>query len=280
MLNCRIWPALMRLSLLLVLGAGTAAVAPAVARAGVVAVCADGSIILAKKWGDVNCAGAVEVAPADVPPIGSGIRPRSIAWANFLREQEAMRRATPPYPAAMDRRTRASADHIPSRPHRSVEPSLSLTRAEHRDLALLVDLSQRHSPAILTHRQAGGDSVAVLQLAHSRAFEARLHARQRAAGSLSSGPVLAFSLELPIGSSAIPPLSFVQGGRDFQPNTSDPREFGWIEGGAGEVVAGDRRLGYVALPESFELSRRVAVLWGDSVVATTLDRRDLRTRVQ
>jgi hypothetical protein len=198
MLQCRVWLAFVR-SALPLLGVSALLTTPTVVHAGVVAVCADESVILAKKWSDVNCAGAVEVMPDDVPPIGSGIRPVPIAWANFLREQVAMRRATPPtlnrvnranhrppsgsaarensaVPAHTDRRMQALTRDVSSRPPPVARPSLTLSSEERRDLALLVDLSQRGTPAIVGYTNSGY-TTAVLQIAHSRAFEAQLRAR-------------------------------------------------------------------------------------------------------
>jgi hypothetical protein len=50
-----------------------------------IAACRDGSVVFAKRWEDVHCAGAVEVAPGEVPPLGP--RPR-----NPIRERQAFRK--------------------------------------------------------------------------------------------------------------------------------------------------------------------------------------------
>jgi hypothetical protein len=282
LLRCRIWLAFER-GALLILGVGALTAAPALAHAGVVAACGDGSVILAKRWDDVNCAGAIEGAPDDVPPIGSGKKPRPIAWANFLREQEELQRASrrPPVPvnrvkkrapAVSAVRDESEDRYRSTRPSRAYSrPSLRLTAEERRDLSLLVELSQRSTPAVLEHTRTGA-GTAVMQIAHSRAFEAHLHARQRAAGDYRFGPILVFSLE-PAGTDLrAAPLSFVQGGPGFSPNVDNPRDFGWIGEGDTRGKSKGRRLGYIVLPESFEVSRPLAVFWGDAVVATTLRR--------
>jgi hypothetical protein len=282
MLRRRIWLAFER-SALLILGVGALMAAPALSHAGIVAACGDGSVILAKKWEHVNCAGAIEVAPEDVPPIGSGKKPRPISWANFLREQEEIQRASqrPPTPVhhAKNRAPDVSAvrdesvDRYRSARPRSTysRPSLRLTAEERRDLSLLVELSQRSTPAVLEHTRTGA-GTAVMQIAHSRAFEAHLHARQRAAGDYRFGPILVFSLEPASTDLRAAPLSFVQGGPGFSPNVDDPRDFGWIGESNTRVETGGRRIGYIVLPESFEVSKPLAVFWGDAVVATTLRR--------
>jgi len=307
MLNRRIWRVFVRGALPL-FAVGIFIAPPAIARASVVAVCADGSIMIAKKWADVNCAGAIEVAPDDVPPIGSGIRPRSIAWASFLREQEAMRRESerarthasrassrsPVDPTAREepldptrayRNGNANANgngngngngrtlsgDVARRPSAAMRASFTLTADERRDLALLVDLSQRDTPATLKSIQ-NGITTARLKIAHSRAFEAKLRAHQRTASARRPGPVLVFSLEPANADALDTPLSFVQGGPSFRPNAGNSREFGWIDDV--DATTGQRtgRLGYIVLPESFEVSRPLAVFWGDAVVGATLRR--------
>jgi hypothetical protein len=257
--------------------------APTAVHAGVVAACADGSVILAKKWAHVNCMGAVEVAPEDVPPIGSGKTPRTIAWSNFMREQEALRRAAGSEFAPTNRiqnrarvapsnrrRPTLNTDAAPN-PSQSRRPSLKLAADEKRDLALLVDFSQRKIPAALVRTQAGA-KIAVMQVAHSKAFEAKLRAVQQRTETARSGPVLVFSLE-PAGTDlSTTPLSFVQGGPGFHPSAGDPRELGWIEDGSAASATGSRALGYIVLPEFFDVSRPIAIFWGDAVVATTLRR--------
>jgi hypothetical protein len=256
---------------------------PTLSHAGVVAACGDGSVILAKKWDDVNCAGAIEVAPDDVPPIGSGKKPRPIAWANFLREQEEMQRESQRTPPRVDRAKDRARDvpavrgesvdrYAPTRPRRTYSrPSLRLTAEERRDLSLLVELSQRSTPAVLEHTRTGA-GTAVMQIAHSRAFEAHLHSRQRATGDYRFGPILVFSLEPASTDLRAAPLSFVQGGPGFSPNVDDPRDFGWIVESNTRGKAQGKRLGYIVLPESFEVSKPLAVFWGDAVIATTLRR--------
>jgi hypothetical protein len=165
----------------------------------------------------------------------------------------------------------ARADEIPSQPSPAARPSLTLSSDERRDLARIVDLSQRDVPAILEHAHDGG-TTAVLQIAHSRAFEAQLRARQRAAADFPSGRVLVFSLEPANADLVATRLSFSQRGRGFRPGAGDPRELGWIDADDATTGSGDRRIGYIILPGFYEVSRPLAVFWGDSVVATTLRR--------
>jgi hypothetical protein len=239
MSQCRIWLVLVR-SALPLLGVSVLLTTPAVVHAGVVAVCADGSITFAKKWSDVNCAG-----PA-------------------AREDSVV-------PTHTDRRRQALTNDTSSWPSPRARPSLTLPSDERRDLALLVDLSQRDTPAIVGYTN-DGYTTAVLQIAHSRAFEAKLRARQRAAANFPSGPILVYSLEPANADLVATRLSFSQGGRGYRPGTGDPRELGWIDDEDARTRSGSRRLGYIILPKFFELSRPLVVFWGDAVVAATLRR--------
>jgi hypothetical protein len=276
----RIWLVLVRGALPLI-AVGMLLTTPTVAHAVITAACPDGSIVRAKKWIDVHCAGAVEVALDDATPVGSGVRARSIAWENFLRDQEAMRRAgqqalidvghvsNQPPAGLADRPRQTRTRDVSSLRPLTPEYSLALTSDERRDLGLLVDLSQRDTPAILEYIRDGA-TVAVLQIAYSRAFEAKLRAHQTGVGSLPAGPVLVFSLEPGHAADLATRLAFSQRGAGFRPSAGDPREFSWIHNGEAKTGVGTRRLGYIVLPAFYELSRPLVVFWGDAVVATTL----------
>ena len=174
-------------------------------------------------------------------------------------------------PTPTDRRRQVLTNDASSRPSPGARPSLILSSEERRDLALLVDLSQRDTPAIVGYTNSGY-TTAVLQIAHSRAFEAQLRARQRAAENFPSGPVLVFTLEPANADLVATHLSFSQRGRGFRPGTGDPRELGWIDDDDARIRSNNRRLGYIILPRFFEVSRPLVVFWGDTVVAATLRR--------
>jgi len=81
-----------------------------------------------------------------------------------------------------------------------------------------------------------------------------------------------FSLEPANADLVATHLSFSQRGRGFRPGAGDPRELGWIDDDDASARSGDKRIGYIILPRFYEVSRPLAVFWGDSVVATTLRR--------
>lgn len=233
----------------LCLGAGllVAAVLPTEARA-LVAACADGSVVLARGWRDVHCAGAVEVAPGTVPPMGM---PKSLPTGvpqSFRRQLEAARERD------IDEQL-ASVDAAPP-------PLVSLDATQRRDLARFIELSQAAEAASI-EREGGEAPPARMRIAHSRAFESKLRAVLAARGASAPGPILVFSLEPSAAAFADATPAFAQRGVTFRPRSGDRTQLGWL----GE------RLGYLALPAGFELSRPLAIFWGDAVAAAWLQER-------
>ena len=108
-----------------------------------------------------------------------------------------------------------------------------------------------------------------MRLAYAQEYEAKLHA---ALSPSIAGPVLVFSLDHGTLRPAGEPLAFAQGGVSFRPATHDPAQLGWIPGAR---AAGVEQIGYVALPSGFDLTRPVAIFWGDaiSVLKIAVERR-------
>ena len=239
-----------------------AAALPSTARA-LIATCADGSVVFAKKWQDVRCTGAVEVAPNDVPQFGFVPRDRAAERRAFNRQHEATR----------ERDLEAQLAALPAvsaqaRPAGAALPLVALSAAEYRDLVHLVSLSQERAEVAIE----GGAPPVQIRLAHSRAFEARLRTDFAARGSSAPGPILLFSVEpSAVGLGTTPP-SFAQRGVTFRPQPMDPSQLGWIAGGGAAPGRSAPRLGYVALPAGFDLTRPLVVFWGDAVAAAWLRR--------
>ena len=248
------------ISLYVAAGALLAAALPTTARA-LIAACADGSVVFAKRWEDVHCAGAVEVAPEDVPQFGYVPRDRAAERRTFSRQHEAMReRDLEAQLAAL------LAPAIQARPSDPVLPLVALSAAEYRDLARFVALSEERAAVAIEH----GAPPVQIRLAHSRAFDERLRADLAARGSSAPGPILLFSVEPTAGSLGAMPPSFAQRGVTFRPQAMDPSQLGWIAGGNAAPDRGAPRLGYVALPAGFDLARPLIVFWGDAVAAAWL----------
>jgi hypothetical protein len=265
--------------------------AAAPASASIVGLCPDGSLFVVKRRQDVPCANAKEVAPDEVPPLRPSYLPRPYAWEVFHARQDpnnpynlvdsarAVREAgapppegageTAPAPPAPPPPELASAPRPAPPPPQPREVALALSPEEKRDLALLVELSQERAPATLA-QDADGKRALVLRLAHSRAFEARLHAAAHAAGRPARGSVVLWSAEAAAPASFHANLTFAQAHTAFHPEHGDPAQFGVLEGEPGNLAAGERVLGYVVLPAELDATQPLDVYWDDRRLVTTL----------
>jgi hypothetical protein len=250
--------------IVLYVAAGTllAAALPTAAHA-LVAACADGSVVFAKRWEDVHCAGAVEVVPENVPQLGYVSRDRSAERKAFRRKHETMREGDLEAQLAA-----VLASAVQARPTGPALPLVALSAAEYRDLARVVALGQQRTAAAI---ERGGPPVQI-RLTHSRAFEERLRAELAARGSSAPGAILLFSVEPTAADLGSMPPSFAQRGVTFRPQPMDPSQLGWIASGNAAPDRRAPRLGYVALPAGFDLTRPLVVFWGDAVAAVWLRR--------
>jgi len=215
---------------------------------GVVASCADGSVLLASRWEDVHCAGAIRMPPGVTARVGS-TKHRAAALAT-LREADRERELEEQIAGAV------SAERVSP-------VSLDLTTAQGDELRQLLARGQAASAAFIERPRAVGQADR-MHLAHSPELEARLREEFAAAGEALPGPVLVFGLEPSPGASRPPIPAFAQGGVTFRPYPGDARQLGWI----GESFLVSPHLGYVVLPAGFDLSRPLVIFWGDAVAAT------------
>jgi hypothetical protein len=268
--------------------------APATAES-IVGVCPDGSVFIVQSSEDVPCAEAKRVEAGEVPPLRPEYLPRPYQWEVFHAQQDpnnpynlvdraravreagappqqeapgADEAAQPPAPPAPPPQVASAPPPEPAAPPpRRLEVALS--DQEKRDLALIVELSQQRAPATLS-RQSGGAPTLVLRLAHSAAFEDRLHQAAAAAGRPVSGPVVLFSAEAAAPESFHANLTFAQAHTAYHPEREDPAQFGLVEGHLGALQAGQRVLGYVVLPVGVDPSQPIDVYWNDRRLVTTL----------
>lgn len=269
--------------------------APAAAAESIVGVCPDGSVFIVQSSLDVPCAEAKRVEPGQVPPIRPEYLPRPYQWEVFHAQQDpnnpynlvdrarAVREAgVPPQqeppetdeparppapPAPLPQVASAPTPAPPTPAARRLEVALS--DEEKRDLALIVELSQGRAPATLS-RESGGAPTLVLRLAHSAAFEGRLHAAAAAVGHPLNGPVVLFSAEAAAPESFHANLTFAQAHTAYHPEREDPAQFGLVDGHLGALEAGQRVLGYVVLPAGVDPSQPIDVYWNDRRLVTTL----------
>ena len=269
------------------LGAGSPAVA------SITGVCPDGSIFIVQRAEQVPCRDAKTVDPTRVPPIRPKFLPRPYGWEMLNRQsdpnnpynliqsepvpeggatgatenRQAERRA-PTGEAVPEAglQNHAAIQNVPATPSQPEQPALRLEDAEAEDLAMIVELSQRRSPASISADGSRGR----VRLARSPAFEARMHEYLAQRGRSSEGPVVLFMADAESGGSFYGNLTFVQSGVAFHPSTDDSLQLGVIRGQLGPLGNGGRTLGYVVLPERLDLSQPIDIYWNDRQVTATL----------
>ncbi len=250
-------------------------------------VCPDGSIFIVQREADIPCAAAKQVEPDEVPPIKPEFLPRPYAWEVFQQQQdpnnpynlvdkarEVRAGQIEPEDAAGQPGVEPPRSAPPPAPPVSAAPpapaQLALSPQEKRDLALIVELTQERVPATFERASSGGAPTLVVRLAHSRAFEARLHGFWAERGEPPPGPVVLFSAEAAAPGAFWANFTFAQGHTAFHANPDDPRQMGLIDGSLGPLAAGDAVLGYVVLPADVDVAQPMDVYWNDRRLAATL----------
>jgi hypothetical protein len=287
-------PSLAR-ALRLGLALGVTALLAGPAGATISGVCPDGSIFIVQREADIPCSAAKQVAPDEMPPIKPEFLPRPYVWEVYQQQQDPNN----PY-NLVDKAREVRAGRIepddasglpggeqpqsapppavssapPQAPPVSAAPpapaQLGLSPQEKRDLALIVELSQERMPASFERASSGDASTLVVRLAHSRAFEARLHGLWAGRGEPSTGPVVLFSVEAAAPGDFWGNFTFTQGHTAFHANRDDPRQMGLIDGSFGPLAAGDSLLGYMVLPADVDVAQPMDVYWNDRRLVATL----------
>lgn len=238
------------------------AAAPASDASALVVSCADGSLVFARHWRDVHCAGATLVARCSIPPLG--LRPPEPSLARrqaFRAQQESAREG------ALERQLADALSRRAAPPAVSSAASAAPAAEERRSLDRLLGSAPAGGVLQLELR---GAQPARLRVAHSPALERRLRADLAQRGLPAPGPVVVFSLAEAAAGPGVPVPAFAQGGVTLRPDAADPAQLGWLGAGAPEPGRGTPRLGYVALPAGFDLTRPLVVFWGDAVAAARL----------
>jgi hypothetical protein len=270
--------------MLLWLGLALTATALLAGRAGktISGVCPDGSIFIVQRKADIPCAAAKQVEPDEMPPIKPEFLPRPYAWEVFQQQQDPNN----PYNLVdKAREVRAGqigpedatglpgAEPSPTPPVSAAPPApaqLALSPQDKRDLALIVELAQERVPAAFARASSGHAPTVVVRLAHSPAFEARLHRFWAERGESLVGPVVLFSAEAAAPGAFWANFTFSQGHTAFHANPDDPRQMDLIDGSLGPLAAGDAVLGYVVLPTDVDVAQPMDVYWNDRRLVATL----------
>jgi hypothetical protein len=260
-------------------------------------VCPDGSIFIVQREADIPCSAAKRVAPEEMPPIKPEFLPRPYAWEVYQQQQDPnnpynlvdkarevragqLEPEDPSNPQGAEPPQNAPPPVLSSAPPSQAAPpvsaappapaQLALSPEEKRDLALIVELSQERVPATFEGSFSGDAPALVVRLAHSRAFEARLHGFWADRGGPAAGSVVLFSVEAAAPGAFWANFTFTQGHAAFHANRDDPRQLGLIDGSLGPLAAGDAVLGYVVLPGDVDVTQPMDVYWNDRRLVATL----------
>lgn len=246
------------------------------AHASLTGVCPDGSIYIVQEARQIPCADSKAVAPDEVPPIRPDYLPTPYTWKvwnernnpnnpyNVIDAARQVRglEAPPPAPGVGHAPTTQQATAAPPTPP-NAPLSLGLSDDELRDLFQIVELSQERSPARLARETAGGQGVFEVRFARSAAFEERLRERFAARGGLPSGGVLLFAARSVAPEEFYASFTFLQEHLTYQPDATDARQLGVLQGRLGALAAGEVVLGYVTLPPNFDPAAELDIYWDD-----------------
>ncbi|MCP5060594.1 MAG: hypothetical protein GY937_28190 [bacterium] len=258
-------------------------------------ICPDGSMYIVQSASKVPCKHSKRVRPEDVPPVRPEYRPTPYTWdvwnerndpnnpynlidaANQVREfQETLPsvEAAPAPGMARPAGAGSAGPPVAAAPPGEVRPlDLGLSDQELRDLYRIVELSQEHAPAHIGRRTADGKGIFEVAFAHSRAFEAVLQRAWSSRGGLADGPVLIFTARSKRPEAFHANFTVLQGHLSYQPNATDARQLGILQGRLGDLDANEIVTGYVVLPEAIDLSQDVELYWNDRRVRARLGAR-------
>lgn len=247
------------------------------ASAGITGVCPDGSIFIAPREALIPCARAKIIEPEEVPPMRPEYLPRPYSWQvynegknpnnayNLVDQAREVRRLRdgqlPETPEAERDDDVAAPPPRATRQQRKGPVNLGLTDGELRDLFYIVELNQDRVPASFERDSAAGDDVLIVSLAWSESFESRLLGAWQGHGP--EGRVLLFSAVARRPESFYANFTFSQGHLTFQPKADDRRQFGLLQGRLGALGANSVVLGYLVLPDRFDLGAPLDVYWND-----------------
>jgi hypothetical protein len=265
----------------LLLLASSGALASGASAAGLTGVCPDGSMFIVQQESQIPCREGKVVDAQDMPPIRPEYLPTPYTWQiwnqrnnpnnpyNLLEAAEQVRAM----PGAGTAPTRggagtggANTPSVASGPPAGRTPvaplDLGLADDELRGLYQIVELHQETAPARIGRRTADGRGVFQVAFAHSRAFEERIQQAWASRGGLD-GPVLVFTANSKQPEDFFANFTFVQRHLTFQPDRETPRQLGILQGRLGSLDAGEVVLGYIVLPDTFDLGGEIDVYWND-----------------
>jgi hypothetical protein len=246
--------------------------------AGAIAgVCPDGSVFVVQHEAQIPCREAREVEPHEVPPLRPEYLSSPYTWNVWKDQQnpnnpynlvEAVRRMREMQSAGAAEATPGVGSGPPEAalagPPAAAGPlDLGLADDELRSLFLIVELSQEQTPVSFARDTADGRGVSRVAFAHSQAFETRLRDAWASRGGLGGSRVLLFTAVSKQPAELHPNFTFVQGHLSYQPDPTNARQLGVLQGRLGALEGNEAVLGYVVLPETIDLAGDVDVYWDD-----------------
>jgi hypothetical protein len=273
------------------LSVASAALAAGGAAAAYTGVCPDGSIYVVQEVRQIPCRDAKPVDTQEVPPIRPEYLPTPYTWKvwndrhsannpynviDAARQVRDLESAPPGADGASAPGPGGAPGPQVARPAQasaaSGPVSLGLAEQELRDLFQIVELSQERAPARLARETAGGQGVFEVAFAHSAAFDELLREAWAARGGLPTGGVLLFTARSVQAEEFYASFTFLQGHLSYQPDATDARQLGVLQGRLGALAAGEVVLGYVSLPPNFDLARELDLYWDDRHITATFGR--------
>lgn len=245
-------------------------------------VCPDGSIYIVQNVRQIPCADAKPVAADEVPPIRPEYLPTPYTWKvwnerhspnnpyNVIDAARQVRglEAPPPAPGAGPVAAAPPSAAPPTFPQAPFQ--LGLAEDELRDLFQIVELSQERVPARIVRETASGEGVFEVSFARSAAFEEMLREAFASRGGLPTGGVLLFSARSAQPEEFYASFTFLQQHLSYQPDATDPRQLGVLQGRLGALAGGEAMLGYVSLPPNFDPAQELDIYWDDRRITVQL----------
>lgn len=253
------------------------------AHASLTGICPDGSIYIVQEAQQIPCADAKPVTSNEVPPIRPHYLPTPYTWKvwnerndpnNPYNAIDAARQvrgleAPPPAPGVA---SLPAPNGPPPAPAPAAGPvPLGLSSEDLGDLFQIVELSQERVPARLLRESASGQGVFEVSFARSAAFEEVLKQAWAQRGGLPTGGVLLFSARSVAPESFYATFTFLQEHLSYQPDATDSRQLGVLQGHLGALGAGEVVLGYVSLPPNFDPARGLDIYWDDRHTAARFE---------
>ncbi len=263
----------------------TLAAAPAgPAAAGISGLCPDGSIYIVQRESQIPCPDSKQVAPHEIPPIRPELLPTPYTWKVWNERQDpnnpynlidAARQvrgldgpggapppgvagAPPSEQVAALPQSGPAAPTLPSRPL-----DLGLSGDELRSLYQIVELTQESIPVQFARNTADGRGVFRVALARSGAFESRLRDAWESRGGLGGATVVLFTAVSKQPFAFHGNFTFVQEHMTYQPDATNARQLGVLQGRLGNLEGGEAVLGYIVLPETMDPALALDVYWND-----------------